>query len=296
MTTKAAIGCVLIGLLGSCAPAAEPTSPGSASGPAAPREASWPGWVAVELDHRVIEACSGHYPTYWALTDDGAGRVVPRASSAQPRPPRWDALPAAAVPPEVAQAVVSGARRRVIEDEKGWLVAMDAGEFGGGLFTLDKGASTAKSLDAELPERIRWIERFDFGAVGVSGLCHGEGCATASYVYSIERAASGWSVSQLAELKGCPSKILGTPGGSEALLLTCRALHRITASGVAAVAQWQEGLYPVAWEGAAMRDSTGAIFVSFSELIGKFAHEAAPTWFARKSCLQSDVVTDVRAP
>jgi hypothetical protein len=165
---------------------------------------------------------------------------------------------------------------------------MDAGEFGGGLYAWDESASSAAQLDAALPEAIRWIERFDFGIVGVAGLCHGEGCARTTAIYDIRRAAAGWSVSRLAELRGCPIRVV-RESGDEALLLTCRALHSITASGVVPVAEWQEGLHPVPWEGSAVRDSTGTSYVSFGQIVGRFAGQATPRWFARRSCADGRV-------
>ncbi|MDF3068465.1 MAG: hypothetical protein K0R38_4066, partial [Polyangiaceae bacterium] len=275
----------LLALLVACAPTAG-TAP-TTSARSSTREAGpWPDWIPTDLNERVLSRCTDSSSSYSALSTDKSGRVAPFASVAKPKSARWDPLPGAEVPLELSQAAVPGTRRTALRDDAGWLVAMDAGEFGGGLYAWDERASSATQLDAALPEAIRWIGRFDFGIVGVAGLCHGEGCALTTAIYDIRRAAAGWSVSRLAELQGCPIRVIRA-SGDEALLLTCRALHSITASGVVPVAEWQEGLHPVPWEASAVRDSTGAAYVSFGQMIGRFAAQTTPRWFARRSCLQA---------
>jgi hypothetical protein len=196
-----------------------------------------------------------------------------------PRTPHWDALPVTPLPPEIAQPEVSQAERRVVEGAKAWLVALDAGEFGEGLYSVDKESGQSVRLDLQLPEPVRWIERLDFGVVAVAGLCHGEGCARATRLYRVEASPTGWTLAPLAELSGCPAAIAATSGDHEAILLTCKGAHSIRSSGLATAATWQGDFTPIHFSDGAKRDASGALYVSFGPLVARFKPGDAAEWF-----------------
>lgn len=225
----------------------------------------------------LLRSCSSRHPGYWSLHEDEAGGVSPHPGTL-PRVPRWDALPVTPLPPELAQPAVSGAERRVVEGTKAWLVALDVGEFGEGLYSIDKESRQAVRLDLQLPEAVRWIERLDFGVVGVAGLCHGEGCASATRVYRIDPSPTGWTLAPLAELSGCPVSISASSGAPEALLLTCRVAYSIRSSGVTTAASWGGEFTPVHFSDAARREAGGALYVSFGPLVARF-RPGATEWF-----------------
>lgn len=226
----------------------------------------------------LLTSCAGRHPGYWALQKDEKGRVNPHAAMPR-RTRRWDALPVTPLPPEIAEPALSGAERRVVEGAKAWLVALDVGEFGEGLYSVDKESRQAVRLDLQLPEPVRWIERLDFGILAVAGLCHGEGCARATRVYRVDPTPTGWTLAPLAELRGCPVAIAASSGDPEALLLTCTAAHSIRSSGLATAASWQGDFTPIHSPDAAQRDASGALYVSFGPLVAHFPRGTAPEWF-----------------
>jgi hypothetical protein len=116
----------------------------------------------------------------------------------------------------------------VVEGAKAWLVALDVGEFGEGLYSIGKESRKAVRLDLQLPEAVRWIERLDFGVVAVAGLCHGEGCARATRVYRVDPSPTGWTLAPLAELAGCPVAISASSG---ARMRSCSPVRWRTAFG-----------------------------------------------------------------
>jgi hypothetical protein len=273
---------LLLPLFIGCANGAPPSSSSANASRqrAAAQGAPWPGWTRMEdaATESLLTSCAGRHPGYWALQKDETGRVSPRAAMPR-RAPRWDALPVTPLPPEIAQPAVSGAERRVVEGAKAWLVALDVGEFGEGLYSVDKESRQAVRLDPQLPEAVRWIERLDFGVVAVAGLCHGEGCARATRVYRVDPSPTGWTLAPLAELGGCPVAIAASSGDREALLLTCKAAHSIRSSGLATAASWQGDFTPIHFSDAAQRDASGALYVSFGPLVARFQPGAAPEWF-----------------
>lgn len=126
---------MLLPLTIACANSAPPSP--SIAGASRQREsaegAPWPGWLRMEAQaaESLLTSCAGRHPGYWSLQKGETGTVSPRAARPR-RASRWDALPVAPLPSELAQPAVSGAERRVVEGEKAWLVALDAGEFGDG--------------------------------------------------------------------------------------------------------------------------------------------------------------------
>ncbi len=275
-------GWMLLPLISACASNAPPSasSVGASRQREAPEDSPWAGWTRVgdEVAASLVISCAGRHPGYWSLQKDETGSVAPRAAMPR-RAPRWDTLPVATLPPELAQPAVSGAERRVVEGDKAWLVALNVGEFGEGLYSVDKESLQTVRLDLQLPEAVRWIERLDFGVVAVAGLCHGEGCARATRVYRVDPSPTGWTLVPLAELGGCPVAIAASRGDREALLLTCSATHSIRSSGLATAARWQGNLIPVHFSDAVQRDASGALYVSFGPVVARFAPGATPAWF-----------------
>ena len=65
-----------------------------------------------------------------------------------------DALP---FPAPAELAAPSGVERTLVEERRGWLVAMNGGEFSGGLFWVPRGTAQPVPLDRVLAEPVRWI-------------------------------------------------------------------------------------------------------------------------------------------
>ncbi|WP_438014397.1 hypothetical protein WMF18_26235 [Sorangium sp. So ce315] len=186
---------------------------------------------------------------------------------------------------ELRSSIPADAARRVVDVDDGWLVAFDKGEFGAGLFWVDKTGTRGRPIDMALDERIRWISRVSFGLIGVAGLCHGEACARHTKVYRIGRdEQGGWALTAHAAVAGCPAARVLNPGAEAVLIGTCGALYRVTEAGVDKVGQWSNLLIPRAFDTAVTGDAHGDYYVSFGRLIARFPGGGQPGWLAPASC------------
>lgn len=258
---------------------------GAADGQGAGRGAPWPGWVAVpdpQTRPDDIECAGQLSAPMWGLRRDDGGRVLPVQVG------KWapvvDPLPVE-LPAELRSSIPADAARRVIDVDDGWLVAVDKGEFGAGLFWVDKTGMRGRRIDSALDERIRWISRVTFGLIGVAGLCHGEACARHTKLYRIDRNERGdWALTPHADVVGCPAARVLDPGADAVLIGTCGALYRVTKAGVDTVGQWSNLLIPRAFEASVTGDAHGDYHVSFGRLIARFSGSGKPDWFAPTSC------------
>lgn len=215
-----------------------------------------------------------------------AQTVLPQRLPARPRVVH---LLREGAPPELQ---VDRGERRVVDAPGGSLVAIDNGEFGGGLYWLGEQSERAEALDARLEEPVRWIGETRGRIFGVSGLCHGEAChaATRSIVFDIRvdelddgpDRAHAWRLKPLAILRGCPSAIgIGQADGG-LLVATCHGLHRLDELASALVATWPTFLSPI--DIAQVSGPDHALYnVSFGSLVARFGggHEA---WFSTQEC------------
>jgi hypothetical protein len=194
------------------------------------------------------------------------------------------------LPAELRSSIPADAARRVIEVSDGWLVAIDHGEFGAGLYHVDKAGARGKRIDAALDEPIRWISRVALGLIGIAGLCHGDACARYTRVYRIDRdEQGGWALTPHAEVAGCPAARAIDPGAGAVLIGTCGALYRVTRAGVETVGQWSKLLIPRAFAASVAGDVDGDYYVSFGRLIARFSNGGRPDWFAPISTPRADV-------
>ncbi|MDC0745174.1 hypothetical protein [Polyangium mundeleinium] len=165
------------------------------------------------------------------------------------------------------------------------MIAIDKGEFGAGLFWIDKLGTRARRIDTALDERIRWISRVKFGVIGIAGLCHGEACARHTMVYRVERNEQGsWALAPHADLVGCPATHVVDHGTDAVLIGTCGALYRVTKAGAETVGQWSKLLIPRAFDASVTGDMHGDAYVSFGRLIARFSKKGKADWFAPTSC------------
>lgn len=194
-------------------------------------------------------------------------------------------------PRELADAV---GERRVVEVPGGALVALDAGEFGAGLYWLADTARQAVALDAHLLHRIRWIGRTRSTVLAVSGLCHGEACheRSRSIVYEVSRAeyaevaggGQAWQIEPLHILRGCPEVISIDQGNDALLLATCHGLHRLNELANTRVATWPSFLSAIDAADVSGPDHN-SYYVSFGQLIATFA-PGREAWFTTPQCVR----------
>lgn len=154
----------------------------------------WPGWAAADerVKPHAMECSWNVSMPVWALRTDGSGSVVPERlpSVYDQSPPPPEAI-LSKLPKEVRRSQV-GRRWQTIETDTSWLVTLNDGEFGAGLFAVHREAKEARRLDAQLPEPIRWVGKTASGIVAIAGLCHGEGCSRNTYVYHLVPAGGDW--------------------------------------------------------------------------------------------------------
>ncbi|MFC1642254.1 hypothetical protein ACFL5O_06145 [Myxococcota bacterium] len=206
-----------------------------------------------------------------------------------PGAPRVDPLPLEPIPRELRSSGpdLSGeASRRVVEMPDGWLVAMDRGEFGGGLYWVDRANQQVVSLDAARDERIRWIAQVTEGVLGVAGLCHGWGCVRSTSIYHIVRGAHGqWSLVPKHRFAGCPT-LRAVLDRDSMLVSGCGALYRVTPGGLETLGTWPKSLLPLGLDGSVAKDKSGDHYVVFRPgLIARFSSATPALWLAPSSCI-----------
>jgi len=202
-----------------------------------------------------------------------------------------DPLPFAP-PPQLDMRAGSGGSRTAVQVENGWLVAVDRGEAGGGLYSVRAGTLEMQRLDENLADAIRWVGMSEFGILGIAGLCHGDACALRTTVYEISPSIEGgWQLRPRALLKGCPAAIGLDPAGmSLAIAAHCGALHRIEADGASNAAAWPTALSPIQVLVTRSAGSAEAVYlVSFGRVAARF-RASQSEWFAPLEC--ASVVTE----
>lgn len=123
------------------------------------------GWVhyGIQSTNSPDLRCAAHSLREWDVTHDGEKVVISldtRGAHQAPLPPGIESR-------EVALG--NKGRRCVMQVEDGWLVGMDIGEFGGGLWWF---SSDGQSKDKLSEENIRAIVRSSGGILALAGLSH----------------------------------------------------------------------------------------------------------------------------
>lgn len=179
-------------LIGACACA---PSAGAADPTAMPRSA-WVAWTPIappDTDGEQLECVrqtTGSRVTLSRSADGRVSRVTTRAARV------------ATLLPFEPQIPLPGARRsvrQVLSRPDGYLVTVDQGEWGGGLFWVPQASRDAEPIGTLGNDAIRWIAELGFGTLAVSGLCHGDACALSSRVSLIHRVAASqrWQLDTL---------------------------------------------------------------------------------------------------
>jgi hypothetical protein len=174
---------------------------------------------------------------------------------------------------------------------------MDRGEFGAGLYWVERGSLRTQRLDASLRHSVRWLGTTEFGVVGAAGLCHGDICALRTSLYKVSRSVQReWRLEPVAVFDGCPAAFGSSAGGAALLVAAaCSGLHRVDGHGARAIASWPSHLYPIqvvsrpadagpATAAPTTAASAEACFVSFGRVAVRFSGDSAE-WFAPRHCV-----------
>lgn len=282
---------VILAMFGgvACAPPGAAAQPATGAQGARPvRAAPWPGWSAAgeRVRSQAMECTWDVSMPVWTLRRDSSGTLVPERLTTidEESPPPSEAVLSKL--PENVRRPQPGRRWRTITSDTGSLVALNDGEFGGGLFFVHRDGAEGRRLDAHLPEPIRWIGKTASDTVAVAGLCHGEGCTRKTHVYHLVPTQADWELRLAATLNGCPQSIQDGATEPEVLIATCGELHSVSTSGVRLLSTWDKALHAGSWRGAAARDANGNAYVSFGRVIGEFRQGAPAEWFVPSACLQ----------
>jgi hypothetical protein len=143
-----------------------------------------------------------------------------------------------------------------------------------------------QQLDANLLYYVGWVGAFEFGVVGVAGLCHGATCTQRTSAYEVFHAPDeGWRLLPIAVFAGCPSAVgAGAQGRSLLVAAGCGGLQRIERDSARTVATWPDYLQP--WQVTSARhaaDPEELYYVSFGRVLARFGQNRAE-WFAPLDC------------
>jgi hypothetical protein len=171
--------------------------------------------------------------------------------------------------------------KSVLHLKNNWLLAYDAGEWGGGLWLTNEDGSKTKRI---LSDNVREMIPMDEGVLVLSGLSHGINFGNA-FIFSNPEELS-ISLEHAVHLDGEPSGYAKEPNGS-VLFLTLAGLCRITPSGeLQRLGGFSNGS-PWAFTNSMVIASDGSIFIGtrmFVVRLRKNSDRYAEEWLLPKEC------------
>ena len=197
-----------------------------------PIPAGWFKYPAEKLERLDQDAlrCFNYSQNEWKVSSDGAVVRITRLVRRSPRVrDESDELPLprlAKHEPGMPGRTVRFGLRAVLHFRNGWLLAYDAGEFGGGLWlTNEDGSKTRRILSDNVTEMVRVGDE----VLVLSGLDHGTMDFGNAFLFS-EPEGLNISLQHFARLNGAPRGYVKEQSGS-VLFVTTAGLCRITKSG-----------------------------------------------------------------
>ncbi len=184
--------------------------------------------------------------------------------------------------PGMPGRTVNAGLRSVMNYGHGWLLAYDAGEFGGGLWLTNEEGSVTKRI---LSDNVRAVVPIDSGILVLSGLAHMSMDFGNAFIFS---SPDGLNITleHSVHLDGAPSAYAKEADGS-VLFVTTYGLCRITKSGelqrLTYFPKWTRMQYP----NSMVVGTDGAIFIGMRMFVLRLS--AIPTgynedWLLPNSC------------
>jgi hypothetical protein len=216
--------------------------------------------------------CPGHRECGWQLRQAGAQVLVSPGERKR----------VGSVPPDVErQAGLIRGIRQIVEVDDGWLVAGDAGEYGGGLWWVNRGGAKARAVVADIPIGGLVHKGADVWAFG--GVTHGD--LGPGHVLRVTRGRAGWRAEKVATLDHAVFALLKVD--ESFIAVTAKGAHMIDVKGrltTIHVGKWS-GLNPVS---AIVRDQGNEIVLGMEGAVirlqrrpnGKFDE----TWYVPSKC------------
>ena len=259
-----------------CGPQANSQSaPRPAPDSSTPPPAGWVSYPTPPADGPELR-CANYSAREWRVEPNAGGVKI----TLNTEPDRRDPLP-----PGVSFAGVAvnpKGTRRVMRVEDGWLVGLDAGEFGGSLWWFGPNGQDRKRLAVV---NVVGFAKISGAALALVGLSHmGD---ESGKVLRLERAAAGggWKAEVLADLGATPRAFAAdTPGAL--LVLTTRGLARVRASG--AVEQlFQTPNYKSLYPNSMTLAPSGVIHVGMRHFVTRLTpsgNSYREEWFVPADC------------
>lgn len=256
------------------APAA-PTPP--APTPSAPTPLPAPeGWVlypSPSADDPAL-TCANHSNREWRVAAVGEGvKVSPDAPGNHQDP----------LPPGInSRSVGAGAKseRHVIRVGDGWLVGLDAGEFGGALWWFGADGKSSKRLGEE---NVVGFAESSKGVLALAGLAH-LGSDSGKLLRITDGEAGNREVEVLADLGAAP-RAFAVESQDSLLIVTTRGLVRVRSSG--AVEQLLPTNYGLLYPNSMTVSPSGVIHVGMRHFITRLTPAGSgykEEWFVPADC------------
>jgi hypothetical protein len=177
--------------------------------------------------------------------------------------------------------------RSVLHLGKEWLLAYDAGEWGGGLWLTNEDGSKTKRI---LSDNVREMVPLEEGVLVLSGLAHMGIDFGNAFIFS-NPDGMNISLQHAVHLDGEPSAYAKEPDGS-VLFVTTYGLRRVTKSGelqrLTYFPKWTRQQYP----NSMAISSDGSIFVAMRMFVLKLRAESSKyseEWLLPKDCRKFDL-------
>jgi hypothetical protein len=209
-------------------------------------------------------------------------RVTAAGESVKVSPDTWgnhqDPLP-----PEInsrSVAVGSKSERHVIRVEDGWLVGLNAGEFGGALWWFGSDGKSSKRLG---DENVVGFAESSKGVLALAGLAHMD--SDSGKVFRITDGESGnRKVEALADLGAAP-RAFAVESQDSLLIVTTRGIVRVRSSG--AVEQLLTTNYGLLYPNSMTVSPSGVVYIGMRHFITRLTPTGngyKEEWFVPASC------------
>jgi hypothetical protein len=256
------------------APAA--TTPPVAAPSAPPHLPAPVGWVLYPSPSANDPAltCANYSRREWRVAADGESvKVSPDARSNHQDP----------LPPEInsrSVAVGSKSERHVIRVEDGWLVGLNAGEFGGALWWFGSDGKSSKRLG---DENVVGFAESSKGVMALAGLAH-MGSDSGKVLRITDGESGDRKVEALADLGAAP-RAFAVESQDSLLIVTTRGLVRVRSSG--AVEQLLTTNYGLLYPNSMTVSPSGVIHVGMRHFITRLTPAGngyQEEWFVPADC------------
>jgi hypothetical protein len=234
------------------------------------------GWVAYPKPAEDSDAlrCANYSEREWWVERDGEHLQI-RLNTKRDH---QDALPAGITAKNVA--VGSKADRHVIPVNDGWLVGMDVGEFGGGLWWFSSNDRRSKKLS---DENVHGFANTSIGIMAFVGLAH-LGLDSGHVLRITDGKAGNRKVKVLAELGSAPEAFV-VESPDTVIIMTTMGLVRVRTSGVVErlLTTNYESLYP----NSLTLSTSGVLYVGMRHFVTRLTptgNTYKEEWFVPEDC------------